>query len=78
MLLKVKVGQAADVAHPFHKDSVVAHKVQDGLSTVGQGEIQHKGSQQYAGHLLHKLGSLWHQGQPRSHALLTGYMVTDA
>ena len=36
VLLKIKVGQAADVADPLHKDSVVAHKVQDGLSTVGQ------------------------------------------
>ena len=36
MLLKIKVGQAADVANPLHKDSVIAHKVQDGLGTVGQ------------------------------------------
>ena len=58
MLLKIKVGQAADVAHPLHKDGVVAHKGQDGLGAGGQREVQHKGSQQDAGHLLHKLGSL--------------------
>ena len=58
MFLKIKVGQAADVAHSFHKDSVVAHKVQDGLGAVGQREVQHKGSQQDAGHLLQELGSL--------------------
>lgn len=64
MLLKVKVGQAANVAHALHKDSVVTYKLQDGLSAVGQGVVQHKRGQQYAGHLLYKLRGLHTTHQP--------------
>ena len=58
MLLKVEVSQAADVPHALHKDCVVTHKVQDGVGAVGQGEVQHKRGQQYAGHLLHEQARL--------------------
>ena len=58
MLLEVKVGQAADVADPLHKHCVVTHKLQDGISAVGQGEVQHKGREQNAGHLLNELTGL--------------------
>ena len=61
MLLKVKVGQAADVPHSLHKDSIVTHKVQDGMCAVRQGEVEHEGGQHYACHLLHKQAGLAHK-----------------
>ena len=61
MLLKVKVGQAADVPHSLHKDSVVTHKVQDGMCAVRQGEAEHEGGQHYTCHLLQKQAGLGHK-----------------
>lgn len=58
MLLKVKVGKAADIPHSLHKDSILAYKLQDAVCAVGQGEEEHKGGEQDAGHLLHKLAGL--------------------
>lgn len=65
MPLKIKVGQAADVTHTFYEDSVIPHKLQDGVCAVGQGEVQHKRRQQNASHLLHKQAGL-QQTQPCS------------
>ena len=56
--LKVKIGQAADVTHTFYKHGVLPHKVQDGISAVGQGKVEHKWGQQDAGHLFHKQAGL--------------------
>lgn len=79
MLLKVKVGQAADVPDALHEHSVVAHKLQDGVCAVGQGEIQHKGGQQNTGHLLQEQAGL-HTKAQLYHAMAeedTGRVVAE-
>ncbi len=54
MLLKVKGSQAADVPHTVHKHGVVPHKLEYGWGAAWQGEVEHKGSEDDAGHLFQK------------------------